>query len=314
MDHGLCTAQVLFGAMYSGFVTVPLNVHAGACQLSYTLDHCNAKVVFVEPKYTDLITEVLATVRRTVQVIPTEVDCFNADRGAPARLPVPAAEDVALLMYTSGSTGQPKGAIHTHRTILVRAKTSVLSHQLTLSDRSLLVLPLYHFNAECVTLIPALLSGGSVVVPHHFVVSEFWNWMDAYRCTWSALVPTIISQLLDWKDPGAVNREAAFRRIRFLPSSSAPLSPSLQLKFLDKFKLPLIQAMGSTEAGIIFSNPVPPGTTKVGSVAQPWGFEVRIVNGEGADLPPGEPGESERLRSACSCHFIRTSYVVLSTA
>ena len=256
----------------------------------------------------------LATVRRTVQVIPTEVDCFNADRGAPARLPVPAAEDVALLMYTSGSTGQPKGAIHTHRTILVRAKTSVLSHQLTLSDRSLLVLPLYHFNAECVTLIPALLSGGSVVVPHHFVVSEFWNWMDAYRCTWSALVPTIISQLLDWKDPGAVNREAAFRRIRFLPSSSAPLSPSLQLKFLDKFKLPLIQAMGSTEAGIIFSNPVPPGTTKVGSVAQPWGFEVRIVNGEGADLPPGEPGESERLRSACSCHFIRTSYVVLSTA
>jgi amino acid adenylation domain-containing protein len=291
MDNGLCTAQLLLGAMYSGFVAVPLNVHGGAGQLSYTLDHCDAKVVFVGPKYTDLLTEVLATVRRTIQVIPTEVDCVNAEGGAPARLPLPAAEDVALLTYTSGSTGQPKGAIHTHRTLLVQAKTSVVSHQLTLSDRSLLVLPLYHFNAECVTLIPALLSGGSVVVPHHFVVSEFWNWMDAYRCTWSALVPTIISQLLDWKDPGAVNRETAFRRIRFLRSSSAPLSPSLQLKFLDKFKLPLIQAMGSTEAGIIFSNPVPPGTNKVGSVGQPWGFDVRIVNGEGADLPPGEPGE-----------------------
>ena len=51
--------------------------------------------------------------------------------------------------------------------------------------------------------MPTLLSGGSVVVPHHFNVSQFWDWLDEYRCTWSAVVPTIISQLLDWKDPRA---------------------------------------------------------------------------------------------------------------
>ena len=110
-----------------------------------------------------------------------------------------------------------------------------------------------------------LTSGGSVVIPHGFVVSEFWNWLDDYRCTWSAVVPTIISQLLDWKDPKANSRGAAFERIRFLRSSSAPLSPSLHREFIDRFKLVLIQAMGSSEAGNVFSNPLPPGENKIGS-------------------------------------------------
>jgi amino acid adenylation domain-containing protein len=294
MDNGLFTAQLFLGTMYGGFVSVPLNVRAGVSQLSYTLDHCDAKVVFVEEKYADLIKDVLAGVPRAVRVIPAEVDSFVAECVAPPPIappPVPASEDVALLMYTSGSTGQPKAAVHSHRTILAQARNSVASHQLAPTDRSLLVLPLYHINAECVTLIPTLMSGGSVAVPHQFVVRQFWDWMDEHRCTWSALVPTIVSQLLDWKDPRADSREAAFKRIRFLRSSSAPLSPSLHREFLDKFRLPLIQAMGSSEAGNIFSNPVPPGTNKIGSPGLPWGFEARIVNREGTELPAGEPGE-----------------------
>ena len=94
--------------------------------------------------------------------------------------------------------------------MLAQGRNSIASHQLTSADRSLLVLPLYHINAECVTLIPTLMSGGSVVVPHRFSVSQFWDWLDEHRCTWSAVVPTIISQLLDWKDPRADSRQAAF--------------------------------------------------------------------------------------------------------
>jgi sulfoacetate-CoA ligase len=154
MDNGLFTAQLFLGAMYGGFVSVPLNVRAGVSQLSYTLEHCDAKVVFVEEKYTGLINEVLAGVRRAVRVIPAEVDCFVAECVAPPPIAppaVPATEDVALLMYTSGSTGQPKAAVHSHRTIPAQGRNSVASHQLASTDRSLLVLPLYHINAECVT-------------------------------------------------------------------------------------------------------------------------------------------------------------------
>src|SRR5208282_1282574 len=211
LENGLFTAQLFLGVMYGGFVSVPLNVRAGVSQLAYTLDHCDAKVVFVEDQYNPLVQEALAGVRRAVQVIPADVDRFATECGTPLEdtpLAMPAAEDEALLMYTSGSVGQPKAAMHSHRTVLAHGRNSICSHQLTSADRSLLVLPLYHINAECVTLMPTLLSGGSVVVPHRFIVSQFWDWLDEHRCTWSAVVPTIISQLLDWKDPRADRREA----------------------------------------------------------------------------------------------------------
>jgi len=293
MDNGLFTAQLFLGVMYGGYVAVPLNVRAGVSQLSYTLAHCDAKAVFVEAQYDALLKEVLTESRCKVRVLPAEVDgSLPANETRAASEPfTPAPQDAALLMYTSGSTGMPKAAIHTHATILAQARNAVLSHQLTAGDRSLLVLPLYHINAECVTLVPTLLSGGTVIVPHKFVVNQFWDWLDEHRVTWSALVPTIISQLLDWKDPLAGQRAEAFARIRFLRSSSAPLSPALHREFIEKFKLPLIQAMGCSEGGNVFSNPVPPGENKIGSPGLPWGFETRIVDTAGADVKAGEPGE-----------------------
>ena len=294
MDNGLFTAELFLGTIYGGYVSVPLNVRAGVSQLSYMLDHCDAKLVFVADQYSGLMQDVLAGVNREVSVVPVNVDRFFDESEAPYAVEGLAplgADDAAMIVYSSGTTGQPKGAIHTHKSILAHGRNSVLSHELTLEDRSLLVLPIYHINAECVTLIPTLMSGGSVVVPHGFLVSEFWNWLDDYRCTWSAMVPTIIGQLLDWKDPKAGSRSDCFQRIRFLRSSSAPLSPALHQEFLDKFKLPLIQAMGSSEGGNVFSNPVPPGVNKIGSPGLPWGFEIRVVGREGEELPAGEPGE-----------------------
>ena len=294
MDNGLFTAQLLLGAMYGGFVSVPLNVRAGMSQLSYTLDHCDAKVVFVGSKYDALIKEVMANVGRPIEVVAADIDiCPESDTEMSATetlFPI-STGDPALLMYSSGTVGQPKGGVHTHKSVLAHGRNTISSHQLTAADRSLFVLPLYHINGVSVTTIPTLMSGGSAVIPHGFVVSEFWNWLDDYRCTWSALVPTIISQLLDWKDPKAETRAAAFQRIRFLRTSSAPLSPSLHREFLEKFKLPLIQAMGSTEGANVFSNPVPPGKNKIGSPGFPWGFESKIINSEGAALPTGETGE-----------------------
>jgi len=281
MDNGLLTAQLFLGTMYAGFVAVPLNVRAGVSQLAYMLDHCDAKVIFVEDQYGILLREALSSARQDLRVITVNVDgalpAFEAIADDSELLSIDA-DDVALLMYSSGSTGKPKGAIHTHSSILAHGRNSIEAHQLSSTDRSLLVLPIYHINAECVTLIPTLLSGGSVVVAHRFVVSKFWDWLDDLHITWSALVPTIISELVDWDDPGKDRRQDAFQRIRFFRSSSAPLSPSLHRQFLDKFDLPLLQAMGSTEGGNVFSNPLPPGMNKIGSPGLPWGFEARIVD------------------------------------
>ena len=294
MDNGLLTVQLFLGSMYGGLVAVPLNVRAGVMQLAYMLDHCDAKVIFTEEQYAGLLSEALTDVRRDIRVITANVDgpipAFESV-SAVEPPPSPSADDVALLMYSSGSTGKPKAAIHTHATVLAHGWNSIASHQLTAADRSLLVLPLYHINAECVTLIPTLLSGGSVVVTHRFVVSKFWDWIDDLHVTWSALVPTIIAELVDWDDPKKDARAEAFRRIRFFRSSSAPLSPALHRQFLDKFQLPLLQAMGSTEGGNVFSNPQPPAKNKIGSPGLAWGFEIKLVNRQGAEVPAGEAGE-----------------------
>jgi amino acid adenylation domain-containing protein len=294
MENGLSTVQLFLSAMYGGFVSVPLNVRAGKSQLSYMLDHCDAKAIFVSDNYKSLLDEAVADISRPLEIVPADIDDLLTDSHALCdgiALPPVKPEDAALLMYSSGTTGKPNGAIHTHKSLVAHGRNAAQSHQLTSADRSLLVLPIYHINAECVTLLPTLTSGGSVVVPHGFVVSEFWDWLTNYGCTWSALVPTIVSQLLDWKDPKAASRASALQRIRFLRTSSGPLSPSLHREFLEKFKLLLIQAMGCSEGGNVFSNPLPPGKNKIGSPGFPWGFEARIIDRDGADVIEGEPGE-----------------------
>ena len=76
MDNGLFTAQLFLGTMYGGFVSVPLNVRAGVSQLSYMLDHCDAKVVFLESKYAALIQEVMANVRRAIEIVSVSNEDF----------------------------------------------------------------------------------------------------------------------------------------------------------------------------------------------------------------------------------------------
>ena len=295
MDNGLFTAGLFLGAMYGGLVPVPMNVRAGQSQLLYMLDHSDAKVVFVSDEYHEVIEELAGQIGRQLLVVRADVDHGPAwQRPGPtgAALPDVEPDQAAVLIYTSGSTGQPKGAVHTHRDFVAGSWNSAIPHELSSADRSLCVLPLYHVNAQNVTLLPTLLTGGSVVMPHRFLVRSFWEWIAEHRCTWSAIVPTIISQLLEWGDPRAEGKGEALERIRFMRSSSAPLAPSLHQAFEEKFGILLLEAMGSTECGgNIFSNPLPPGKDKIGTPGRPYGFEIRIVSPEGTEVSPGETGE-----------------------
>ena len=295
LDNGLFSAGLLVGAMYGGLVPVPLNTRAGKAHLAYALNHCDARVVFVSAAYADTVDEILGEGTRQWQIIRADEHGGPAWHGAiPSldSLPDIHADDDALLIYTSGSTGNPKGVELRHRNVVAAATNSRISHEITANDCSLCVLPLYHINAPMVTLISSLLAGAAVVMPRKFLVREFWQWMSDYRCTWSALVPTIISQLMDWNDPWAEGMENGLRQIRFMRSSSAPLAPALHRAFEKRFPILLIEAMGSTEAGgNVFSNPLPPEKNKIGSPGLPWGFEAKVVDPHGADVLTVEPGE-----------------------
>ncbi len=294
LDNGVFTAELFLGSMYGGFIPVPLNPHAGRLHLAYTLGHAEANAVFVSDEYSELLRSAMGGTGRAT-VIPAHPDRGPAwgERDPGGEIPGPAREDDdALLVYTSGSTGNPKGVLTSHGGVIAGGSIAVRAHQLSPGDRSLCVLPLCHANAQFVTLLATLSSGGSVVIPRRFSVLSFWDWVAEYRCTWTALVPTFVSQLLNLTGPPVRNGEADLRSLRFVRCSSAPLPPSTHRAFEGKFRLPLIEAMGMTEAGgAIFSNPLPPGERKIGSVGISTSFDVRIVNAGGGDVAPRESGE-----------------------
>jgi acyl-CoA synthetase (AMP-forming)/AMP-acid ligase II len=294
LENGIYSVTVMMATMYAGLVAVPINPLSPKTTLIDVLNHCGAKVVFASGKTCSTLNKVMDQLTEKPQVIvadETEGPLVKLETPEDRPLPQLKLEDHAYLIYSSGTVGRPKGVIHTHQSVLAFGTNGVMAHALQASDRSLLVLPLHHINATCVTLMPTLVSGGTVVVARRFETTKFWTILSEKQCTWSAIVPTIVVQLLD-QDLGQEEIVKSLHpQIRFLRSSSAPLSMTLQREFQTRFKLPLLQAMGQSEAGNIFSNPLPPEENKIGSVGLIYGFEGKIVDQAGDELPAGQSGD-----------------------
>lgn len=298
MDNGIWTAALLLAVMASGRVAVPLNAIAGDGQLEYVLDHCDAAILFASPEHEQRAHALAEKVSREIQVVPTCPDRgphwpSNVD-GRGVSLPMSSPEDHALLMYTSGTTGKPKGVLLTQRNVIAGGQNTVEAHSLSAEDRALCVLPLYHINAEIVTVIAPLISGGSVVMPHRFRTSLFWGWLRDHRCTWFSLVPTIIAYLLERgdTDESRVRDNPELARIRFGRSASSALPAASHLAFEQEFGIPLIETMGLTEtAAQILSNPLPPFQVRYGSPGIAYRNEVKVVADNGQEAPRGEIGE-----------------------
>ena len=291
MGNSPSAALAILGTLYGGFLATAVNLVAGRETIAFVLEHSEARLVLTVPETRSLMTEALDGQAGSPELIDVAEDFFREpDRSAPIAESV-AAEDDGLLMYTSGTTGRPRGVVLTHANLVAGGANTVDAHQLTEADRALCVLPLYHINGLCVTLLGPLLSGGSVVIPKRFSVSTFWDTIEAGGCTWFSVVPTQISYLLH--DTEAAPREAwRSGRLRFGRSASAPLSPDVQQAFETRFGLPIIETMGLTEtAAQILSNPLPPGTRKVGSPGVAVGNEVIIGDEMQNEVPRGEEGE-----------------------
>ena len=297
LNNGYWTTQLFLGVMANNRVIVPLNAVAGTLQLIHVLDHSDAEVVFVDPGYRDKLAEIMAGVEREIRVIETTEENgpdWPKEGEAIETPPLPEAGDTALLLYTSGSTGLPKGAVLSHRAVTSGGRNVVEGHALTADDRALCVLPVYHINGAMVTVSAPLYSGSSVVMPTRFSAKEYWRLAAEYRCSWSSIVPTIIKYLLDRaaQEPYDFGSDARLETFRFARSASAPLAAATLAEWEETFRLPMIETLGLTEtAGTVASNPMPPAPRKPGSVGLPYGNEIRIVDGNGQECAPGEVGE-----------------------
>jgi acyl-CoA synthetase (AMP-forming)/AMP-acid ligase II len=221
----------------------------------------------------------------------TDPDRLELAEARDAPLSELTADAPAMLMYTSGTTGEPKGVLLTHANMIGAGQVVAAAQELTASDRVLSALPLYHINGQCIATVGPVVSGGSIVMPHRFSASQWWSLVEHYHPTWLNAVPTIIAYLLNGPDLTPA-QAAACRAIRFARSASAPLPLEQHRAFEARFGIAIIEAMGLTEtASVAFANPLEPTRRKVGSVGLPLGVEARVVAADGAVLGTGEQGE-----------------------
>ncbi len=278
--NGRAGLVALFGALYGGFRATMINLAAGPDAIAYALEHCDARIAFVHDDVADLFRD--ASDGRIARL---SVACDPP--GAPFYPLKP--QDHALLMYTSGTTGRPKGVVHTHASLLAGGWTTAIAHALTSADRGLCVLPFYHINGLCVSVMSAVVSGGSLAVCTRFSARRFWTDAAAAEATWFSVVPTIISHLLHASE----NPDTATRaRLRFGRSASSALAPDVQTAFESRFDVPIVETMGLTEtAAQILSNPLPPAVRKIGSPGVPFGNEVCVLDAQQNPCPAGVEGE-----------------------
>jgi len=293
MPNGYQTAILFLGIMYAGRMVAPVNLHAQPSHLNHVIDHSDTRLVFVDKSENDRLRAALGAIDRTIDAIVIDVNAphlFPKASSEKAPLPNIEEKDDALLLYTSGTTGLPKGAVLSHGNLVAGGQYTAQAHQLTAADRGLCSLPLYHINAEVVSVVTPLLTGGSVVMPRRFSVSNFWELISDYRCTWFSVVPTIISYLISGSDihGGTYHLD----QVRFGRSASAALPPSLHTAFEEKFGISIIETMGLTEtAAPVFSNPLDLKARKYGSPGRPVGNRARIVDRKGREVPAGTVGE-----------------------
>ena len=200
------------------------------------------------------------------------------------------ADDVALVVYSTGTTAHPKQVPLTHTNLCTSAHDTRVALALGEDDRCLNVMPLFHIHGLHTALFTSLVAGASVVCTQGFAAAQFFTWMAEFRPTWYTAVPTIHQTILAY---APMHRAIiAGCPLRFIRSASAALPPRVLTELEQVFGAPVLEGYGLTETTAqVTCNPLPPQPRKVGSVGVAAGPQVAIMDERGTLLPAGEIGE-----------------------
>lgn len=294
MENGRQTSTVFLATMACGRVITPLNLLAPTDQLAWVLDHSDIEVLFYSPDKKQSLFVALEKTKRKFLLVELDPDGTEGPfmQCVAGTLPGVEPTQTALLMYTSGTTGIPKGVLLTHANLMHAARSMAAWHSLTQADIVLSSLPIYHINGQVISTITPFVSGGSVVAPHAFSVSSWWKLAIQHQCTWINMVPTIIAYLINAaKSGGVLPSREDLKQIRFGRSASAPLPPEHHREFEALFGITLIEGMGMTEScSMIFCNPHNE-RRRYGSPGLPCGVEAKIIDPNGNLLGANIVGE-----------------------
>ncbi|WP_332642952.1 class I adenylate-forming enzyme family protein [Aeromicrobium sp.] len=277
LPNGVDFVVLLFAAWRIGCTVTPVNPALLPDETQYQLTDSGA--VLLVDLHGEARFEGATTIAATAMV--------SADGG---RLdePVTDHEAMALLIYTSGTTGRPKGVILTHANLIAMASMGAEGLRASRTDRSLLILPLFHVNGIVVSVLVPLLVGGSTVIGGRFDPATFFDLVDRVRPTYFSGVPTIfalLAQLPEECEPDASS-------IRFAACGAAPAPAGLLEAFERRFGFPVLEGYGLSEGTCASTINPADGTRKPGTVGLPLpGQRIKIVDADGSEVGQGVTGQ-----------------------
>jgi acyl-CoA synthetase (AMP-forming)/AMP-acid ligase II len=303
--------EILFGAAKARAVLVAVNWRLASPEVAYVLNDAGAEILFVGPEFLPVVGKIrdeLGSVRRVIALaeaepaVPAAAELArwerypawrNRQRERDPQLPIPA-DDVALQMYTSGTTGHPKGAQLTHANLLSHFPVAIREwgRPWTPEEVVLVCMPIFHIGGSGWALV-GFYAGTRVVVVREVLPGEILRVIPVERVTKALFVPAVMQLLL--QTPGCA--ETDFSSLDLILYGASPIPLDLLRASLATFRCQLGQGYGLTETtgAVTYLPPAdhtPEGSPRMRSCGRPLPTaEIRIVAPDGTPLPPGEIGE-----------------------
>ncbi|HIG09905.1 MAG TPA: long-chain fatty acid--CoA ligase, partial [Alphaproteobacteria bacterium] len=285
-----------FGILKAGCVVLPFNVLLKNNEIEFILDNSQASAIICFEGTAEL--SIAKEVKEAFEKAKTckkmwvikSLDNFTLDGDAICDFSLLSnseendfetvqcsSEDTAIILYTSGTTGKPKGAELTHANILLNTFICKDLIKLTNSDKVIMSLPLFHIYGQVVMMFSAILSGASLIILPRFDPIEVLKAMEEYKATVFGGVPTMYWALLNSLDESKVDVNVISSNLRICSSGGSSLPVEVLKNFEERFKVPILEGYGLSETspGITFNHLG--RERKPGSVGQPvWGVEIKV--------------------------------------
>lgn len=279
-----------------GAVMVPSNIHNVEDEIEYLLSFSDSKVVITEEEFLPRFEAVLPKVRNISVIIARTNHQFQnyslfqdwLDFESSSEPDVhPKQSDILEIIFTSGTTSRPKGVLLTHANHLNSGQRISKHKRLTPNDISITALPLFHVNAQSLTVLGIITVGGTIVILEQYSASKFLNQIVKYKATRTSVVPMLLRTMLA-QPPTPQDREHQLESISF----AINVLDSEKEAFETRFGVELINGYGLSEAMTMVTVAPIDGIKRWPSIGLPaYDREVKIVDMNGNELPAGDIGE-----------------------
>ena len=284
------------GILGAGATVVPLNLLLHPREMAFMLADCEARALIHHAAFDAAAAEAAAGLELRLRArigAPAEAgilafDDLRETAGASPALDFDPARQVAVILYTSGTTGRPKGAMLSHANLIANATSVAEALAMTAEDRVLVVLPMFHAFAATVGVLTPLLLGAGLVPVARFDPRAVSEAIAGHGATLFLGVPSMYGVLLRLDDAAM----AQWRSVRLCVSGGAAMPAAVMSAFESRFGIAVVEGDGPTECGPVTCVNPPRGPRKPSSVGLPIpGVEMCILDARGEPVPDGTPGE-----------------------